>query len=77
MEGDRLEVEAAVKVDRRDDVLERGDDALDGRDVLLLEGERRRLVVRLCSCWRSIVPAATVADRGCWGLAVDKHPYKV
>ena len=36
VERDRLQVQAAVKVDRRDDVLERGDDAIDGGDVLLL-----------------------------------------
>ena len=42
MNGDCLKLEGAVKFDRRDNVLQRGDDALDGRDVLLLEGERRR-----------------------------------
>lgn len=54
VQRDGLEVEAAVQVDRCDDVLEGGDDPLDSGDVLLLEGEgdgclghgRRRLWAR-------------------------------
>jgi hypothetical protein len=37
--GGGLEVEAAVEVDYVDNVLKSGDDALNGGDVLLLEGE--------------------------------------
>jgi hypothetical protein len=40
--GDGLKVEAAVEVDDGDDVLEGEDDALDGGDMLLLEGEGNR-----------------------------------
>ena len=42
VQRDRLQIETAVKVDCRDDVLKRGHDALDGSNVLLLERERRR-----------------------------------
>ena len=41
VQRDRLEVQPAVQVDRRDDVLECWDDTVDRGDVLLLEGERR------------------------------------
>ena len=42
MQRNSLEVQAAVEVDRRDDVLKRRDDPLDGGDVLLLEGQWSR-----------------------------------
>lgn len=42
MQRNRLQIQSAIQVHGRDNVLERGDDTLDGGDVLLLERERRR-----------------------------------
>ena len=65
VKGDRLQVEAAVEVDRRDDVLEGRHNAFDSSDVLLFEGQRNRSGRNLRRGWRR--RASDGVGRSRWG----------
>ncbi len=64
VQSDRLQVEAAVEVDRRDDVLEGRHDAFDSSDMLLLESQRSRSGRNLRRGWRG--GAGNGVGRSCW-----------